>query len=70
MILLVIIGYFVLKYVYDNTVIPMEYRLEWDKIVREYEKEQRNPNRFAYDSEEPDLDLLCNKVIDIDEAFK
>lgn len=70
MILIVIIGYFILKYAYDAVVIPSEVKIEWERIVREYEKEEQNPSRFVYDSNEPDLDLLYNKVINLDEAFR
>ena len=71
MMFFVLIG-IILRYMYDQVVVPPDVKEVWDRAVKEYEQEKRqNNNRFVYeDAVEPDLDLLYNKVIDFEEAFK
>lgn len=72
MIFFVLIGIILLRYMYDQVVVPPDVKRVWDQAIKEYEQEKRqNNNRFVYeDAVEPDLDLLYNKVIDFEEAFK
>lgn len=69
MILFVIIGAIFLRYLYTQVTLPPDVQAIVDQVVRE--QRQNRPNMFVYeDTPEPDMDLLCNKVIDWDEAFK
>lgn len=71
MMFFVLIGIIFIRYMYSQVVVSPEVKEIWDRAVEEYKKEQRHPTMFVYkDAEEPDLDLICNKVIDFDEAFK
>lgn len=71
MILFVIIGIIFLRYIYAQVVVPPDVQKIWDEAVKDYERSQRHPNMLVYDDAvEPDLDLMYNKVIDFDEAFK
>lgn len=71
MILFVIIGIIFLRYLYTQVVVPPDVQRVWDEAVRDYQREQRHPNMLVYeDAQEPDLDLMYNKVINLDEAFK
>lgn len=67
----VLIGIILLRYMYDQVVVPPDVKEVWDRVVEEYKKEQRHSNTMVYeDAVEPDLDLLYNNVIDFEEAFK
>ena len=69
MILFVIIGAIFLRYLYTQVTPPPDVQAIVDQVVRE--QRQNRPNMFVYeDAPEPDMDLLCNKVIDWDEASK
>ena len=67
MILFVIIGIIFLRYIYDQVVVPPEIQKIWNEAIKEYEQTQK----FAREEGvEPDLDLMYNRVVDFDEAFK
>lgn len=71
MMFFVLIGIIFIRYMYSQVVVSPEVKEIWDRAVKEYQQEQRHPNMFVYkDAEEPDLDLICNKVIDFEGAFK
>lgn len=71
MMFFVLIGIIFIRYMYSQVVVPPEVKEIWDRAVEEYKQEQRHPNMFVYkDAPEPDLDLICNNVIDFEEAFK
>ena len=71
MMFFVLIGIIFIRYIYSQVVVSPEVKEIWDRAVEEYKQEQRHPNMFVYkDATEPDLDLICNNVIDFEEAFK
>lgn len=71
MMFFVLIGIIFIRYMYSQVVVSPEVKEIWDRAVEEYKKEQRHPNMFVYnDATEPDLDLICNNVIDFEGAFK
>ena len=68
MILFVIIGIVLLRYIYSQIALPSEVQRTVDHLLREY---VQTPKQFICEkAQEPDLDLLYNNVIDFDEAFK
>ena len=66
MILFVIIGAIILRYLYEQVTLPPDVQKIVDDVVRE--QKMSRPNMFVY--EEPELDLMCNGIIDYDEAFR
>ena len=65
MILFVIIGIILLRYIYVQVVVSPEVKIQWDRAVKEYEQTQRHSKKQVSVTKESDLDLIYNDIIDL-----